>query len=78
MTNPSQSVLAAMAHAAHESPEGAKALLLVLRDSGDLPEPFNATASLEPESIEHEVADFFHDGGITRVYFDGTIEQFPN
>lgn len=69
---------ALLAQRVHQDHSVVQDLVRFLKYTGDLPEPFASSAWLEPGSLEHECADLFHSGGITRVYFDGSVEQFPN
>lgn len=79
MTNPSRALLGQMARTAHESPEGERALLLVLFDTETIPAAWPACdVYLESGSLEHGCADYFGPGGIVRIGFDGTVECFPN
>lgn len=73
-----QQQLAIMARAVHVDHNYVPAVIQALVESGDLPQWAADSAYLEPGSLEHECADLFHDGGITRIYFTGEIEQFPN
>jgi hypothetical protein len=73
-----QDVCAEAARRVHADHSTLPQLLQLLAYSGDLDPMWHASAWLEPGSLEHGCADIFHAGGITRVYFDGTIEQFPN
>ncbi len=73
-----QDLAAHAARQAHEDHSTVPKLVALLVQTGDLPEPFASTAWLEPGSLEHECADLFHSGGMTRVYFDGSIEQYPD
>lgn len=67
-----------LAQRVHQDHRMIPALVDFLKQTGDLPEPFASEAWLEEGSLEHECADLFHSGGITRVNFNGTVEQFPN
>lgn len=53
-------------------------LIALLVQVGDLSFELAKSAWYEPQSEEHDCVDLFHDGGVTRVHLNGTIDQFPN
>ena len=74
---------ARLVHGAEDLPaevqeQRVQTLIDLLKHSGDLTPELAGEAWYEPNSREHEVVDLFHSGGVTRVNFDGTVDQFPN